>query len=408
MLLLDGEALVAEARAGDPAVSPPTPPTFAEAADAARALSGLGAPGVRRVLRLRHPAGGRRPRDPRRARRRSRRRPRRHDLGREGRAARDRVGRDRLSRRLLPPRRRPGEPLLARITARVDRLPGEGERCVVAGWPLDDDGRKRHAATALYGEDGVPIAVSRQLWIAPRGDGSRRPAEGVTAGFPASGSGRQVTPRGVLAASAAHEQPAVVVVGGEEVDGDRLADRRPGRELERETELADAPLLHDADRLRDPRAPAPRRRPGPSGRPPGSPVSSKTPRPAASTRASRSQTMKPVDGSGVVVLEQLEDEPEPAAPALQRIRAREPLEAVDVDRAVLAVRADVDGHGSIVGTCRRPTADKAHSDDDRAAHSLASERGAGRAGDDHGLRALARAARVASTCRTTRASGSGR
>jgi hypothetical protein len=43
-LLLDGEALVAEARGGDPGVTPPTPPTFAEAADAARALSGLGAP----------------------------------------------------------------------------------------------------------------------------------------------------------------------------------------------------------------------------------------------------------------------------------------------------------------------------------------------------------------------------
>ena len=63
-----------------------------------------------------------------------------------------------------------GDPVLARITARVDRLPAEGERCVVAGWPLDEDGRKRHAATALYGEDGLPIAVSRQLWIAPRGD----------------------------------------------------------------------------------------------------------------------------------------------------------------------------------------------------------------------------------------------
>ncbi len=48
-----------------------------------------------------------------------------------------------------------GDPVLARITARVDRLPEEGERCVVAGWPLDEDGRKRHAATALYGEDGA-------------------------------------------------------------------------------------------------------------------------------------------------------------------------------------------------------------------------------------------------------------
>lgn len=61
-----------------------------------------------------------------------------------------------------------GEPLLARITARVDRLPVDGERCVVVGWPLDADGRKRHAATALFGEAGDVLAVSRQLWIEPR------------------------------------------------------------------------------------------------------------------------------------------------------------------------------------------------------------------------------------------------
>ena len=61
-----------------------------------------------------------------------------------------------------------GEPLLARITARVDRVPREGEPCVVVGWALDEDGRKRHAGTALYGADGRPVAVSRQLWIEPR------------------------------------------------------------------------------------------------------------------------------------------------------------------------------------------------------------------------------------------------
>jgi hypothetical protein len=58
--------------------------------------------------------------------------------------------------------------LLARITARIDRLPGEGERCVVVGWPLDAEGRKRNAATALYGAEGDVLAVSRQLWIEPR------------------------------------------------------------------------------------------------------------------------------------------------------------------------------------------------------------------------------------------------
>jgi hypothetical protein len=47
------------------------------------------------------------------------------------------------------PRR--GEMVLGRMTARVDRLPEEGERCVVVGWPLGEDGRKRFAGTALYG-----------------------------------------------------------------------------------------------------------------------------------------------------------------------------------------------------------------------------------------------------------------
>jgi hypothetical protein len=61
-----------------------------------------------------------------------------------------------------------GEPLLARITARIDRLPTEGERCVVIGWALGVEGRKLHAATALVGEDGHALAVSRQLWIEPR------------------------------------------------------------------------------------------------------------------------------------------------------------------------------------------------------------------------------------------------
>ena len=169
VLLLDGEALVAEARAGDPGVTPPTPPT------------------LRR-------GGGRRPRAERARGARSStsassaaRRPEGDGLeihaglvaGRDdGLVATTWVARDVRPEIVWAVIDCPGayslhgdgrgDPLLARITARVDRLPEEGERCVVAAWPLDEDGRKRHAATALYGEDGLPIAVSRQLWIAPR------------------------------------------------------------------------------------------------------------------------------------------------------------------------------------------------------------------------------------------------
>ena len=41
------------------------------------------------------------------------------------------------------------------------------ERCVVLAWPLGEDGRKLYAATALYGEDGRPLARARATWIAP-------------------------------------------------------------------------------------------------------------------------------------------------------------------------------------------------------------------------------------------------
>ncbi len=61
-----------------------------------------------------------------------------------------------------------GEIVLGRMTARLDRLPDEGERCVVVGWPLGEDGRKLFAGTALYGRDGTPVAIARQVWILPR------------------------------------------------------------------------------------------------------------------------------------------------------------------------------------------------------------------------------------------------
>lgn len=61
-----------------------------------------------------------------------------------------------------------GEVVLGRMTARIDRLPDEGEPCVVIGWPLGEDGRKLFAGTALYGTDGELLALARQVWILPR------------------------------------------------------------------------------------------------------------------------------------------------------------------------------------------------------------------------------------------------
>jgi hypothetical protein len=61
-----------------------------------------------------------------------------------------------------------GETLLGRFAARVDRLPEPGEACVVAAWPLGEDGRKLYAGTALFSERGEPLAIARATWIVPR------------------------------------------------------------------------------------------------------------------------------------------------------------------------------------------------------------------------------------------------
>ena len=54
------------------------------------------------------------------------------------------------------------------MTAEIRRLPEEGEQCVVVSWPLEEDGRKLHAGTALLGAEGEPLALARQTWIQPR------------------------------------------------------------------------------------------------------------------------------------------------------------------------------------------------------------------------------------------------
>jgi hypothetical protein len=61
-----------------------------------------------------------------------------------------------------------GNPVLGRLTARVEHLPHRGERCVVMGWPLGEDGRKLYAGTAVFGEDGRVLGSARATWIVPR------------------------------------------------------------------------------------------------------------------------------------------------------------------------------------------------------------------------------------------------
>jgi len=167
LLLLDGDRLVAEAVRADPGLTTPRPPTMDEASAASSGVGAWGPPQFAEcfVCGIRDDGSG---------------------LGIHPGPV---PGRDGLvATTWVAPAVPPevvwaaidcpgayavgevgrGEPVLGRMTARVVRLPDEGERCVVAGWPLGEEGRKLHAGTALYGRDGRVLALARQVWILPR------------------------------------------------------------------------------------------------------------------------------------------------------------------------------------------------------------------------------------------------
>ncbi len=55
--------------------------------------------------------------------------------------------------------------LLGRMSARIDRRPRPGDRCVIVAWPTGREGRKLFAEGALLGPDGELFAVSRATWL---------------------------------------------------------------------------------------------------------------------------------------------------------------------------------------------------------------------------------------------------
>jgi hypothetical protein len=59
---------------------------------------------------------------------------------------------------------------LGRLSARIDAPVVAGEEHVVIAWPIEADGRKRHAGAAVLSADGTPLAVARALMIEPRGE----------------------------------------------------------------------------------------------------------------------------------------------------------------------------------------------------------------------------------------------
>jgi hypothetical protein len=59
--------------------------------------------------------------------------------------------------------------VLARLTARLACPVLVGERHALVSWPLAVEGRKRHAACALFDSNGLLLCASRALWIELRG-----------------------------------------------------------------------------------------------------------------------------------------------------------------------------------------------------------------------------------------------
>ena len=57
--------------------------------------------------------------------------------------------------------------LLGRMAAAIHRVPQGGEPHVVVGWRIGEDGRKRHAGSALFAADGELLAAARSTWIVP-------------------------------------------------------------------------------------------------------------------------------------------------------------------------------------------------------------------------------------------------
>ncbi len=55
--------------------------------------------------------------------------------------------------------------VLGRLTARIDGGIEPGSTCVAMGWPIDRDGRKLQAGSAIFSEQGELLACGLATWI---------------------------------------------------------------------------------------------------------------------------------------------------------------------------------------------------------------------------------------------------
>ena len=57
--------------------------------------------------------------------------------------------------------------MLGRMAAGIRELPQKGVAHVVIGWPVGEEGRKRHAGSALFTAEGDLLVAARSTWIVP-------------------------------------------------------------------------------------------------------------------------------------------------------------------------------------------------------------------------------------------------
>lgn len=66
--------------------------------------------------------------------------------------------------------------VLGQLTASIHGAVMPGDKCVAMGWPLQVDGRKRFAGSAVFSEQGKLIAVARAIWIEVPAAAFKKPA----------------------------------------------------------------------------------------------------------------------------------------------------------------------------------------------------------------------------------------
>ena len=55
--------------------------------------------------------------------------------------------------------------VLGRLAARIESLPEPGTTCVAMGWPIEREGRKLRAGSAIFSAEGELLAQALATWI---------------------------------------------------------------------------------------------------------------------------------------------------------------------------------------------------------------------------------------------------